>query len=582
MRKRMIAMLLCASILTGCAGCGSNAPAGGNQAVTTEAAADAVAETETEPTGGANQTATALSLMQEVNGTDSRAVDGVAYDDNYRTWYEVFVYSYYDSDGDGVGDLNGLTQKLDYINDGNPDTDTDLGCDGIWLMPVMPSTTYHKYDVTDYCDIDPEYGTLEDFDTFIGACHDRGIHVILDLVMNHTSSKHPWFVSATEYLKGLAAGEEPDSTECPYVDYYHFSREQESGYTRLEGTDWYYEAQFWSEMPDLNLSSEAVRQEFEQIVDFWLARGVDGFRLDAAKEYETGSVDGNIGVLSWFNEMVKGKKDDAYLVAEVWTDMDIYAKYYASGIDSCFDFAFANKDGVIASVVNGRKSAVSYGTTLEKLQDTVSAYSDSYIDAPFYCNHDMARSAGYYAGDYSGNQTKIGQAMNLLMSGSAFLYYGEELGMKGSGKDENKRAPMYWDADDTAEGMCDGPADMDEVKMKYASAAEQMEDGDSIYQFVKEAIKLRNKYPAIARGTVECDESASGENICVIKKSYEDEWVVLVFNVSAESQSVALSDLATAGTGALQIGGVLLTTTETATIESGTLTLPPYSVVVLK
>lgn len=139
---------------------------------------------------------TALSLMQEVNTGDEQIID-----DNYRTWYEVFVYSFFDSDGDGIGDLNGLTEKLDYINDGDPATDTDLGCNGIWLMPVMPSTTYHKYDVTDYCDIDPEYGTMDDFKNLIAACHERGINVIIDLVMNHTSSQHEWFKTAADYLK---------------------------------------------------------------------------------------------------------------------------------------------------------------------------------------------------------------------------------------------------------------------------------------------------------------------------------------------------------------------------------------------
>ena len=107
-------------------------------------------------------------------------------DDKYRTTYEVFVYSFSDSDGDGVGDIRGLIDKLDYIGDGDPGTDTDLGCNEIWLMPISPSPTYHKYDVTDYKDIDPEYGTLEDFDELVKACHDRGIRVIIDQVYNHS------------------------------------------------------------------------------------------------------------------------------------------------------------------------------------------------------------------------------------------------------------------------------------------------------------------------------------------------------------------------------------------------------------
>ena len=134
--------------------------------------------------------------------------------------------------------------------------------------------------MTDYCDIDPEYGTMDDFKNLIAACHERGINVIIDLVMNHTSSQHEWFKTAADYLKNLPEGAEPDASECPYVDYYNFSKEMQGGYSKLDGTDWYYEAQFWSEMPDLNLGSQAVRDEFDKIVDFWLDLGVDGFRLE--------------------------------------------------------------------------------------------------------------------------------------------------------------------------------------------------------------------------------------------------------------------------------------------------------------
>src|SRR5699024_1880388 len=135
-------------------------------------------------------------------------------------------------------------------------------------MPVMPSNTYHKYDTLDYQDIDPQYGTMEDFEALLDQCHNRGIRVIIDLAMNQSSSAHPWFLRAAQYLRSLPEDASPDLEECPYVEYYHFSREQRGGYVPLEGTSWYYEAQFWSEMPDLNLENEAVRREFEQIAQF--------------------------------------------------------------------------------------------------------------------------------------------------------------------------------------------------------------------------------------------------------------------------------------------------------------------------
>ena len=441
--------------------------------------------------GEKEDTSTALGIMRKYNKVQPQEID-----DNYRSCYEVFVYSFYDSNGDGIGDLKGLTERLDYINDGDPSTDTDLGCTGIWLMPIMPSPSYHKYDVTDYMDIDPQYGTMEDFKAFLEAAHQRGIDVIIDFVMNHTSSDHPWFQEASGYLRGLEAGAEPDLAACPYVDYYNFSLEPST--CKLEGTEWYYEAPFWSGMPDLNLKSEAVRAELEEIVDFWLELGVDGFRLDAAKEFVSGATEANIEILTWFNDMVKAKKSDAFIVAEVWTDLSTYSQYYASGV-SCFNFSFGNSDGVIPNTVKhiGNANASSYGKAIMKLQDALSAYDPDYIDSPFYTNHDMGRAAGHYFNEYSAYQTKMAQALNLLMSGSTFLYYGEELGMKGSGKDENKRAPMYWSDDAGYAGLCSGPADMEDFDMKFPSFEDQKADGDSIFWFVAQTIRLRNAYPAI-------------------------------------------------------------------------------------
>ena len=615
MKRRGLAVFLSAILLMSAAGCGNTA---GKTEGNVENAGSVEENTETGNAAGTDFAADGTDNAANADRTDSATdVDGIAStsdgtgessgekegaeptaaewmaqvntkesvvtDDNYRTWYEVFVYSFYDSDGDGVGDLKGLTEKLDYINDGDGETDTDLGCNGIWLMPVMPSTTYHKYDVTDYCDIDEEYGTLEDFKVLVEECHTRGIDVIIDLVMNHSSSEHEWFQTAAEYLKELPEGEEPDVGLCPEVDYYYFSREGGSGYNLLEGTDWYYESQFWSEMPDLNLGNQAVRTEFEGIVDFWLNLGVDGFRLDAAKEYYSGSVDANVEVLSWFADMVKGKKEDAYIVAEVWNDMETYAKYYESGIDSCFDFDFADSTGIIATALKGG-SASNYGKALERVQGLLSSYNENYIDAPFYTNHDMARGAGYYSGDYSENQTKIAQAMNLLMSGSAFLYYGEELGMKGSGKDENKRAPMYWSEDASAAGMCRGPLDMDSVKMKYGALESQSEDGNSIYRFVKETIKLRNSFPEIARGEVVFEENLSDDNVCVIKKIYEGSELCLIYNLSQSEQTVEVSELDLNGKAGSEarLAGMLLTGNAPAELEGGTLTLPEYSVALLQ
>ena len=503
-------------------------------------------------------------------------------DDNYRTYYEVFVYSFFDSNGDGIGDLQGLISKLDYINDGDDTTDTDLGCNGIWLMPVNPSPTYHKYDVMDYYEIDDAYGTLDDFKQLLEECDARGIKVIMDLVLNHSSSQNPWFTEACSYLRELGDGE-PNAEDCPYFEYYHFSKEKGAGCYEVEGTDWYYEAQFWSEMPDLNLDSEVLRGEIKEITKYWLDMGVGGFRLDAVKEFYTGNQQANIAFLNWFQEDVKAQKADAYLVGEAWLDINSYAQYYESGIDSLFNFAFADKDGIISKVVNG-SSAEQYGVVNVSLQSTFGQYNENYIDAPFYTNHDMGRSAGYYAGENSEKQAKLAGAMNLFMGGSAFLYYGEELGMKGSGKDENKRAPMYWSKRDDMEGMCDGPADMDDFEMKFDSLEEQEQDPDSIYQYYKKVIKIRNQNPEIARGEVEYLEDASNEQFCVLRKSWEESEILLIFHTGVETEEIDVSGISINGAEISpdSVCGALESGEEKIEVSDGTVTMPGYSVLILK
>ena len=565
--RRMLAAFLavCMAVsLTGCGMGGGNKENGRNEG--------------NDMAGGTEESGQPAAERGDI--TDSIPLQVI--DDNYRTYYEVFVYSYYDSDGDGIGDLQGLISRLDYINDGDDTTDTDLGCNGIWLMPVNPSPTYHKYDVTDYYEIDAAYGTMEDFKELLAECDRRGIKVIMDLVLNHSSSQNPWFTDACDYLKSLGDGE-PDPKECPTFDYYHFSKEQGAGCYAVEGTEWYYEAQFWSEMPDLNLDSEALRAEIEKIAGFWLDMGVGGFRLDAVKEFYTGNPQKNIEFLNWFTDVVKARDADAYLVGEAWLEVSDYAKYYESGIDSLFNFAFADKDGIISKTVNG--SPISrYGAESAALQETFGQYNENYIDAPFYTNHDMGRSAGYYAGENSEKQTKLAGAMNLLMSGSAFLYYGEELGMKGSGKDENKRAPMYWSKDPEKEGMCDGPADMDEVKMKFDSLEEQAQEADSVYQYYKKVIKIRNQNPEIARGEVEYLEQISGDSFCALRKTWEGSEVILIFHTGEGTEELDLQGLMVNGEAVSEknMRGTLETGEERIVVADGKAAMPAYSVLVLK
>lgn len=518
---------------------------------------------------------TAGSLVSCGKGEDWRAGETQVIDDNYRTWYEIFVYSFYDSDGDRIGDLQGVISKLDYVE--------ELGFNGIWLMPVMPSLSYHKYDVTDYMSIDPQYGTMEDFDRLVQECDSRGIKLIIDLVLNHTSSEHPWFTAACDYLEQLEEGEEPSAEDCPYYAYYNFVKGKPSSptYYQVGNTDYYYEGAFSDKMPDVNFDCEAVRKEFEDIMSFWLGKGVGGFRLDAVKHFYGEDTARNVEVLSWVNDYVKFIDPNAYMVGECWDGMNVYTQYYASGIDSFFDFEFADSSGVITRTLtyNGEtNSAQAYAKALVRVQNAIRDYREDGIDAPFFVNHDLARAAGYLR--YDERKIKMAATLNVLMSGSAFVYYGEEIGMTGSGRDENKRAPMYWAEDPQTRGMTDGPADMEPQENRFACVQEQMKEEKSIYSFYKDTILLRNQNPEIARGTVARLEEITDQDIAAISKTYDDKTIYLIYNLSeTDKKEVTLSR---EQYGYTEIAGYLSVDGGKVTLKGDTVTLPSYSVVVLR
>ena len=564
MIKKPLSALLCASLMMTGAGC--------TQKTTQQVEKTEEADTEKQ-TDAAEQadTVTALTPLNVI-------------DDAYRTTYEIFVYSFYDSDGDGIGDLQGVIDKLDYINDGDDATDTDLGCNEIWLMPVCPSPTYHKYDVTDYCDIDPQYGTMDDYKKLIEEAHKRGIKVINDMVMNHTSSEHPWFKEATKYLKNLPEGGEINAGDCKYALYYNFTEQGGEGYEKVPGTNWYYEARFWSGMPDLNLSNEEVRKEFADIAKFWLDAGCDGFRMDAVTQYYSDDIDQNTIALGNFVDDVKAIKEDAYIVGEAWTTSREYSRYYASGIDSLFDFDFADKEGTIAKCARGKMSPVKYLEQQIKEDELYSSYNENYVNAPFYTNHDMARSAGYYTGKNALSSVKLAGALNLLMNGNAFIYYGEEIGMKGSGKDENKRAPMQWDSDAQAEGMCKGPSGMEKIDMIYGSLSDQENDPSSIYNYYKKAIRLRNTYPSIARGDITILNDLCADRCAVWIKSWDENTdydIMIALNNSDEETTIDFTKDQGAE-GYRVLSDMLVTGDDEVVLNEDKLTLPGGSIAILK
>ena len=533
--KKFLALLLALLMLTGCASAGGETQA------------------------SASRTEEALAQIAQL---------GTSPDDNYRTWYEIFVYSFCDSDGDGIGDLQGVISKLDYLQ--------ELGINGIWFMPIHPSTSYHKYNVSDYYAIDPDYGTLEDFDTLLAECEKRDIHVILDLVVNHTGSEHPWFREATAYLQDLGDGE-PNTEECPYFDYYFFTKEQKTGYTQVEGTDWYYESQFSPEMPDLNLGSGLVRQEIDAIMRFWMDRGVAGFRLDAAKEFYSGDTKKNVEVLSWIQETAVSIREDAYLVAEVWDSFSTVTDYYESGITSIFDYPFGDASGKISTILRNAGNAAqvsTYATALEKANAAYSGSNPDYIDAPFLSNHDVGRIAGFCGRDEA--KTKLAGAMNLFMSGSTFIYYGEEIGMVGSGNDPSKRAPMYWNAARDS-GTTNPPPECElPEEYPFGSLEEQADDDASIYNYYRQAIAIRQAIPAISHGGTTAETALNTACVSAQRKTWEGESCILLMNIDTESAAVDLTAYAD-----WTMAASLSANGESITLEGASLTLPAYGVAVL-
>jgi alpha-amylase len=350
--------------------------------------------------------------------------------------YEVFVRSFYDSDGDGVGDFRGLIQKLDYINDGDASTDRDLGATCIWLMPIAQSPSYHGYDVTNYYHVNREYGTNEDFRAFMAEARRRGIHVVVDLVLNHLSREHPHFKSALLL------------EDSPFRDWFIWSPEVRPAegweapvWHPVPDRDEYYYGLFWGGMPDFNLANPEVVAELREISRYWLEEmGVDGFRLDAVAHFfegPEGEWKHDPAVHPWLRDYqayLRSIKPDVWTVGEVWDGTDAILPYYPDQLDSYFIFEVA--DGIINAVRSG--SGAGLVEAVEKVQRHVPAGRWS----PFLRNHDQTRTMTELDGHVP--RAKLAATLLLTLPGFPFLYYGEELGMTADKPDPRLRTPMHW------------------------------------------------------------------------------------------------------------------------------------------
>lgn len=456
-------------------------------------------------------------------------------------FYEVFVRSFQDSDGDGKGDLKGLISRLDYLNDGRPETTTDLGVDALWLMPVFESPSYHGYDTTDYTKIAADYGTNVDFARLLDEAHRRGIRVIVDLVLNHSGAGHPWFVSAAS------------SPTSPYRGFYVWSA-TDPGWKQPWGGntgtwhrsgDAYYYGVFWSGMPDLNWRTPAVREEMKSIASLWLERGVDGFRLDATRyliEDGAGALQADTpethAALKEFAGHVRRVKPEALVVGENWADTGVIATYYGSkavpgGDELSASFDFPLSDRIVRAVSESDGTLVA-----SKLAEVQAAYPAGALDAPFLTNHDQVRLAT----QLGRNQGKLRNAAAILLTlpGAPFLYYGEEVGLQNgpTGGDESKRTPMPWDATPGGGFTTGTPWFAFAPGRETASVAAQTNDPASLLSRYRTLIRTRKASPALAKGDLVLLSPVSGVSpVLAFLRRTADETVLVVHNLSDGFQS---------------------------------------------
>ena len=448
-----------------------------------------------------------------------------------RVFYEIFVRSFADSTSgplanDGVGDFRGLIERLDYLNDGDPATTSDLGVTGLWLMPINPSPSYHGYDVTDYYGVNPQYGTPEDFRHFMDECHRRGIRVIVDLVLNHSSSQHPYFERA---LRGDPA----------YRDWYLFADADAVPQVRgpwdqhvwQEKNGQHYYGIFWSGMPDLNYRNPAVTAEARRVADFWLREmGVDGFRLDAIRHLiEDGDVMSDTpDTFTWlegFQHYLKRERPDVLTVGEVWTHTEVVSDYIQrNALDLAFEFDLAS--AILDAAQSGTKDKLAY-----TLDNVTASYPPNRF-ATMITNHDQNRVASELREDLS--KMKLAASLLLTAPGVPFVYYGEEIGQVGAKPDEMIRNPMPWTAGVNA-GFTSAPQPWEPLQAGHERRNVAVQDGDpaSLLNHYRRLIRLRQAEPALSRGGFRGIDTGR-EDVIAWDRFHGDRRLTVIANLSGE------------------------------------------------
>lgn len=480
--------------------------------------------------------------------------------------YEIYVQSFADSDGNGKGDIKGMTAKLDYLK--------ELGVEGIWLMPVSPSRSYHKYDVADYYGIDTSYGTMDDFKKFVEEAHKKNIKVVIDMVLNHSGSSNAWFQDARKNINS------------PYRDYYVWTHKDDpqtqvagriiagdsnnrNRWNKVDSSDYLFYSYFGGNMPDLNFDNPKLREEVFKIGKFWAGEvKVDGFRLDAARHIfpDDRPRDNHRWWEYFLKEMQKVNKD-FYLIGEVWAPAEIVGPYL-KGIPALFNFDMAG--AIIKALNTGQVDSLAIRH--KKIRDFYRSINPDYVDATFLSNHDQVRIMSALNNDV--DKAKMAAAILLTLPGSPYLYYGEEIGMHGRKPDQFIREPFLWDvkAKDKFRPTWELPRNSSDSSVTPFSL--QMKDKNSIYNHYKTLIHLRNRSKALTYGELE-PVSLDNKELFAFIRPADNESVLVLHNVSKADVTFALP-------ANLKEYSKIEFKNKEASLKNNTIQIPAYSTLILK
>ncbi|ODN29985.1 alpha-amylase family glycosyl hydrolase [Fervidobacterium thailandense] len=459
--------------------------------------------------------------------------------------YKLFIRSFYDSNGDGIGDFKGVMEKVDYLKS---------LADVIWFLPFGKCTTYHGYDPVDFYDVNPEYGTLDDLEEMIKVLNENGIAVVMDLVINHTSWEHPWFKDAVER-----------TTESPYWNYYIMSLERpENANNRWysiknsKGQEIWYFGLFDRTMPDLNFENPEVKKEVERIVDFWITVGVNGFRIDAVKNFFGWEwSDAIIPSAQYSGELynyIQNKYPGTIVVGEAYDGNPYVLSKFAPLPVFNFKFMFEitnnylGRDGMLTDSLSWLNSE---------------AYVSPFYHFPFLDNHDRDRLISVLIGAFRGNELSATKhylllnALLLTMPGISAIYYGNEIGLRGlkfpeAPWDMGVREPMQWYADGEGPGQTSWTRQIYEKlglgsvisaydkRMDGISVEEQDKDPLSILNFFRSLVELRKSYEALRNGSVEI--ITDSRNLYAYKVYCKDETILVLLNINLRRNSTFTLD----------------------------------------